>query len=365
MNSTKRSPAADIIRILAFFLVCSVHFFLNGGFYLEIVEGKGMYVMTVMRSFAIICVPLFLTLSGYLLRKKQLEKSYYKRIWKIVITYLLASLFCIVYSVFILDDDKTIKDIILSIFNFTAAPYSWYVEMYLGLILLIPFLNIVYNALSSKERKKCLIITFIILTSIPSIINIYDLDSFGRPSLFSMSKLIPAWWENFYPITYYFIGCYLSEYPIKINKALNVALIILCTILSGTFCYWCSYKTRFIWGAWCGYQSLFNIVLTLLVFNLIININYDKMSNGFAKFLKMVSELCFGGYLVSWIFDDKLYPILTEKVPEVTDGLAYYLVIVPAVFILSLLASYVLSKLQSLIESFFSWLCGLFKNKSA
>ena len=80
MNLTKRNPAADIIRILAFFLVVSVHFFLNNGFYSYIVEGKRMYIMTLMRSFCIICVPLFLTLSGYLLRRKQLEKNYYKRI---------------------------------------------------------------------------------------------------------------------------------------------------------------------------------------------------------------------------------------------------------------------------------------------
>ena len=152
MNLKRRNPAADIIRVLAFFLVVSVHFFLNNGFYSYAVEGNRMYIMTIMRSFFIICVPLFITLSGYLLQRKQLEKSYYKRIGKIIITYILASVFCVVYSILFLEQEFTIKTFILKVLNFSAAPYSWYVEMYIGLFLLIPFLNIVYK-LSQPVKK--------------------------------------------------------------------------------------------------------------------------------------------------------------------------------------------------------------------
>ena len=67
MSVGKRSPAADIIRIFAFFCVVSVHFFLNSKFYDYPTEGKTMLVMTICRSFFMICVPLFLLLSGYLL----------------------------------------------------------------------------------------------------------------------------------------------------------------------------------------------------------------------------------------------------------------------------------------------------------
>ena len=360
MNYAKRSPAADLIRILAFFLVVSVHFLLNNGFYSQTVTGKRMFIMMLMRSFFIICVPLFITLSGYLLRRKKLEKSYYKRISKIIITYILASLLCVFYSVVFLKQDFTIKSIILNVLNFSAAPYSWYIEMYLGLFLLIPFLNIVYNALPSQKWKIWLIITFIILTSLPSVVNIYNsnsLDWWVLPSSSStMDKLIPAWWQGMYPITYYYIGCYLSEYGLKIRKSLNLLLIILSTIFSGTFCYWRSYKTTFIWGTWCDYLSLFNVVLTVLVFALIINTKFEKMPNGLAKFIQKISGLCLGGYLVSWIFDNELYPRLLEKVPEVTDRLEHYIIIVPIVFVLSLFASYLLSKIQFIIEKFFSFI---------
>lgn len=368
MNHVKRNPAADLIRILAFFLVVSVHFFLYNGFYSQIVVGKRMFIMTLMRSFFIICVPLFITLSGYLLNRKKLEKNYYKRISKIIITYILASLLCVLYSIVFLKQDLTIKNIILNIFNFSAAQYSWYIEMYLGLFLLIPFLNIVYNALPSQKSKIWLILTFVILTSLPPVLNIYNLTSFDWLALPSsstiMNKILPSWWQGIYPITYYYIGCYLSEYGLKIRKSLNLLLIALSTIISGTFCYWRSYKTKFIWGSWCGYQSLFNVVLTILVFAFIINTNFDKMPSGLAKFFQKISGLCLGGYLVSWIFDKALYPTLLEKVPDVHERLEYYVVIVPMVIVLSLLASYLLSKIQLIIEKFFSFIHKLIQKSS-
>lgn len=368
MTLAKRNPAADILRILAFFLVVSVHFFMNNGFYSQRMEGTSMFIMTLMRSFFIICVPLFLTLSGYLLRKKQLEKKYYGRISKILLTYLLSSLLCVLYSAVFLKQKNGITHIILSILGFTAAPYSWYVEMYLGLFLLIPFLNIVYHSLPSQKSKIWLVLTFIILTALPSVLNIYDLrlaDWSFSLSASNTHKLFPAWWEALYPITYYYMGCYLSEYSLKINRTLNVILILVLTAVSGSFCYWGSYQTTFVRGPWCDYQSLFNVILTLLVFVLITNINYDKLPNPIVSFVQKLSGLCLGGYLVSWIFDDALYPILLEKVPNVTDRLAYYLVIVPAIFVLSLLASYLLSKIQLMLEKGFSFAYKRIRTRSA
>lgn len=365
MKDVKRSPAPDLIRILAFVFVVSVHFFLNNGFYSQTVAGKRMFIMVLMRSLFIICVPLFITLSGYLLRKKKLEKSYYKRIVKIIITYILASLFCVGYSIVFLEQDLTIKNIVLNILNFSAAPYAWYIEMYLGLFLLIPFLNIVYDAMPSQKWKIWLVITFVILTSLPSVLNVYNLNALDwwmLPSSSSdMDQLIPAWWQPMYPITYYYIGCYLSEYGLKIKKSLNLLLIILATVFSGVFCYWRSYQSTFVLGNWCSYQSLFNVVLTVFVFTLIINTNFDKLPNGLAKSIQKISGLCLGGYLVSWVFDNKFYPILLEKVPEVTERLVYFIIIVPMIVVLSLLASYLLSKIQLVIEKIFSFIVQLIR----
>ena len=37
-------------------------------------------------------------------------------------------------------------------------------------------------------------------------------------------SLIPDWWIGIYPLTYYFIGCYLKEYKVTIIVAVPVLL---------------------------------------------------------------------------------------------------------------------------------------------
>lgn len=71
----KRNINLDIIRSIAVFSVLSVHFFLNNGFYTEIIKGKRMFVMFTMRTAFMICVPLFAILTGYLMNKKILSKT--------------------------------------------------------------------------------------------------------------------------------------------------------------------------------------------------------------------------------------------------------------------------------------------------
>ena len=40
------------------------------------------------------------------------------------------------------------------------------------------------------------------------------------------------------------------------------------------------------------------------------------MPQGLRKFLGRLSGLCFGGYLLSWIFDSLVYPALMAAVPD-------------------------------------------------
>lgn len=73
----KRNLNLDLIRSIAVFSVLSVHFFLNNGFYEYPVDGGRMYMMVAMRTFFMICVPLFLILTGYLMNKKKLSIEYF------------------------------------------------------------------------------------------------------------------------------------------------------------------------------------------------------------------------------------------------------------------------------------------------
>jgi len=341
----KRNPGMDIIRTLASFFVVSVHFLLNNGFYTEKVTGTNMFIMVLMRVIFMVCVPLFMMLSGYLLKNKKPEKAYYMKGIKILATYIMASVFCAVYINLFKAEKRNLSGIIGGILDFSIVPYSWYIEMYAGLFLLIPFLNILYNNIGTRKEKNILIISFVLLTSIPGIINVYDvteLDWLRNPSeLEAFSKLIPQWWVFLYPVTYYFLGCYLSEYGLKISKTLNVFLIILVAIISSCYCWWRCGGDIFIAGTWCDWGSLLNLLLTVLVFVFFINLDYKKMPLWISKVFKFLSSVSLGIYLVSWIFDDMFYPVLINKVPVMPERLKYYFVIVPLVYVCSLVLSFV------------------------
>ena len=91
-----------------------------------------------------ICVPLFLITTGYLMKNKELNKKYYFGISRVLIIYLLNALMYIGYNILYLKEPVSIKFIASSILNFSTG-YSWYIEMYIGLFLMIPFINLIYN----------------------------------------------------------------------------------------------------------------------------------------------------------------------------------------------------------------------------
>ena len=63
----ERDTNLDIIRIVAACSVMYIHFYLNNGFYKQPIMGRRMYVMILMRTPVMICVPLFMILTGYLM----------------------------------------------------------------------------------------------------------------------------------------------------------------------------------------------------------------------------------------------------------------------------------------------------------
>ena len=355
MNDKKSlSCALDIIRIFALLSVVSVHFFLNCGFYYEPVVGKRMFLMTTLRTFFMVCVPLFLILTGFLMGNKKLEKGYYPKIAKTLFVYIAASILCAIYKKLWLGQDIDTYKGISGIFDFTNASYSWYIEMYIGLFLLIPFLNGAYKSLESKKHKQILVITLLFMTALPSVLNIFRFDSLSWWKLpsgdYRYVKIIPSWWQNIYPLTYYFIGCYIKEFGIRINKWLNVLLILLSAFLFGAFNFYRSYGGCFVSGIWQDWGALPNVIMTVLVFVFLLNFKLENAPSFTKKSLNIISDACLGAYLLSYIFDQHFYPYLNVKIPVMTDRINYFIPMVLSVAMCSLLLSIAIDLLYKLIK---------------
>lgn len=339
----RRDPAMDIIRLFALFCVISVHFFYNNGFYQTPVIGMRMYIMMIIRNFFMISVPLFLLLSGYLMGDKRPNAAYFRGIGKTLLTYLLASIACMLYRVAERGASYTLTEAIIAITGFTGAQYSWYVEMYIGLYLMIPFLNVLYDGLETKKQKQILLAVFLFLSSGHSVLNIFRFSDPGwllEPTRSAAyHPLVPDWWMNIYPIAYYFIGRYLRQYPLNMPRWKQIFSILLVAVGVGCFNIYRSYGVKFVWGIWQGWYGLPNIALAVLVFDLLAHLPCKNIKPGMQKLLKTLSGWTFGAYLVSWIFDQEFYPRLISAVPEMPKRLESFLLIVPTVFLCSLLLS--------------------------
>ena len=83
----QRNINLDVIRSVAVMYIMCIHFSEYAGFYNGILAGPTMYVGTIMRNCFIICVPMFLLITGYLQCKKNLTTSYFKGIGRILLIY--------------------------------------------------------------------------------------------------------------------------------------------------------------------------------------------------------------------------------------------------------------------------------------
>lgn len=318
-----------------------------------------MLFLNIARCLFGICVPIFIVLSGYLLAKREFNKNHICKLGRIVIVYILCSIVCLLVLHFIENRDVLrLKDYIFQILSFEAAPYSWYVNMYFGLFLLLPFLNVLWNNLKNKKQKQYLLLVLIVIAVLPNTLNIfnfYDLNWWLEPtSSHVYQKLVPDYWGGIsYIILYYFLGCYFRDYRLKLSFKKNVVALLVALVIFGLFNFYRSYNALFELGSYSDYGSLEVLVVTILFVNLILNFKFKISNKKAIYFISKISYLTFGAYLVSVIFDRWFYPILKENTSILLERVCYLLLVVPLIFICSLLLSLVIEVIAYLVNKLF------------
>lgn len=361
-----RNPAMDILRIVAVLCVISIHFFYHTGYYNTTADNDLMYFATVLRTLFSVCVPLFMILSGFLLCNKTLKKGYYSGIRKTIIVYILVAIACIIYKSCNGSYTLTTLTFFMGIFDFTGANYSWYIEMYIGLFLIVPFLNIIYKNLDSRKQKNILLITLIAITILPSLFNAFKFDSYewwANPATDTdTQKLMPSWWVGIYPITYYFTGCYIREYGTKIKNVFLIIALVIAIFGFGTFNFYRCYGSTFTTANYVYWYGIEPYVMSVLIFLIISKLKLENI-NVKAKFaLWKISDLVLGTYLVSFIFDSiYYYEILNINTPDFYARFPFMPLMVLWVFVSALLSSAILNIIAAGIEFCWEKICCFFQ----
>ena len=346
-----RNASLDLARLSALFCVVSVHFFLYTGFYAEPCNGWKMYLLCLLRCSCMVCIPLFLLLTGYLLGDRQFDRRHYLGVDKILGVYVLCAVTCVLMKKYYFGQTEAT---FFNVFDFSASTYGWYVEMYLGLYLLVPLMNLIWRGLNGKRQKQMLLAVFLLLAHLPSLLNGFDWQTpgaFADPALSQRYYLIfPRYWATTYPISYYFIGAYLREYPLRLSKPKNALLYGAALLVFGSFAFYKSGSGAFISGSWQNWESLLLLPCGVLAFTFFTNLDASRWRRTPRVLLAIGSECVFGAYLLSCLFDKLFYEYIVPRTPDLYSRLPYYPVVF-ATFLLSLAASYSVTVIYTLLRT--------------
>ncbi len=340
-----RDPSLDLVRCVALFFVMAVHFCTHCDIYNAGYVGFVGYLTEFLRTLYVPALALFIMLNGYFQNKKTLSGRYYLGILSLYEMYVLCSVLNLLYSRFYLGAELTMRSFIGSIFNFEASEYSWYVLLYNGLFLLIPFLNIIYNSLPCRGHKRVLILTLFFLSALPSsFLNVFvNLDAF--------------WWQRIWPIMFYFMGAYVREYREELaGKKWGLWLLASLAVFSLYNFLLYHAESPFFGLAHNAFlyshESLQNAVLTPLVFLLILDIKLDKCPKPILAMMKAVSDYSYGAFLFSSITDSFVYGWLCRLVPVAAYRYLFFVVALPISYVSAVFLSFLADKAVKAADKF-------------
>lgn len=306
----------DILRALAIVYVIGGHYFINTDFNNAPFNTPLLFLLGMVQTFTMIGVPIFLILTGYLnLSKTDPSKKYYKGIWRVLFAYLFFSVVTILFRKYYLGDEKSVFQWVHSIFSYDAIPYSWYIEMWIGLFLLTPFLNKLWNAIPNKKERCVLILILFIMASLLDFTNRYGL------------HLLPEYWKDAcYPLLAFYIGTWLRSYQPTYKPIILIGIITaLCLfnpIASSIVAH--GKPMMHLQGSPMGIVS---IPLSICVFLLFYKT--DIKNRPMRSLITKISLLSLDMYLVAYLFDQWFYPIWKQYLGSTQQELApFYLLII-------------------------------------
>ena len=328
MKIETRNYGIDIVRIIATITVLCVHFFLNTGYYEYVKDADITVVFHIfIRNFFMICVPLFMLITGYLNKKIEYNKSFFKGLLNILIVWFFYSI--IEYVVLNLingyTDNLNIKDFIKAFTSFNACGYSWYIEMYIGLYLLSPILNNSYNSFNKKNRLYLLLICagiFILPQFINEIWNGFHL---------------PSWWTSAYPIAYYIFGKYIFDIKPKFNKKTLFFILVLMQLIA----MFIDLNTSI------EYYTITTFISSTIVFLLFYDIEIKNKTS--QKVIKYISNISLDIYLASSLIDKILYPIFNNYMANNNISSPKSLIYSPLIILIVFICSAIYGSIRKFI----------------
>ena len=313
----ERESGVDLFRLLGLLFVNALHAFLYNGFYYEPQTGVAIWAADSFRWLFFGCNGMFMLLTGYLKTTKPWNLKYYRGLLAVLVGYALTCVISYPIRYFLLGEKDGWIEWAKRFCTFSN--YAWYVEMYIGLILLSPILNLALNSMQTPRQIWLLTGSVVLVTILPTVTSV---------------GLLPDWWVGLYPLGYYMIGAAIRRTKPKIPAAAGLIGAILCAAGMGLASLVSANGKDFTTGVGLGGYGGF--WPTLMVTCLFLGVYRFRAGRRTAKVLSFCAAGVFEGYILSRLLDVWIYD--TVKLwhsPE--HYILIFLCITIPVFLLSML----------------------------
>jgi len=327
----ERETGPDLVRVIACFFVVAAHFYLNCGYYNEMLVGKKMFIMTSCRWLFVTAVPLFFMLTGYFKIHKKADRSHYMSLITLAISYVVVSVAKMFLYNYLYGQIYTALDMFKNLGNYQIA---WYMGMYLCVFLLIPFINKMWASLDDKE-KIILIATLIFLCAIYPVFN----------------YIAPSFFYGIYPLMFYFIGAYIREKQPVFNRIILIIIAVAVSVLEAVISFSFTTTGLFDWTVISTsdgtYGTIFIAICAVCLFLAFYKVKIN--SKILQKLFSAISNVSFEIYLFAGAFDAIIYQYLKRTITGANNFFWWFFVTVPLSFICAFISSWIFRKIVDLI----------------
>lgn len=283
----KREHGLDLLRCFATLLVVIAHSFMSNGYTIRPQVGLSMWLAGSFQLMGRCSVGIFLLLTGYLQSRKTDWRSCYRSLPSVLVGYLLISAISIPIRHFVFGDVQTLSTWVQRLLGYNGAYYGWYVEMYVGLTLLTPFLNV---ALQNMSNKKMFAFSAVLLflSSLPGL---------------TRWIVVPDFWKFLYPISFYVLGAIFRRVQPKINPLLGLAAALSSALLMGAGTVLSTdgkFQDAITW-------SFGDLGMVIVSVGLFIGMYRAQFSPALGRFLAFASTGSYGAYMLSHLLDAQFY----------------------------------------------------------
>lgn len=292
----KRKSNLELLRMFSMLLIIMHHFAVHGTYrHDEFMRNyfSSELLINSMQSLGKLGVNLFVFISAYFLVDKKFKFSRVISVALITMFYTISIYLCVYgYSV---DVPNYIKiNILTSLFPFPSITNYWFVDSYIFMLFLMPYMNVIIHKVSKKKLKLLIIVLSVFWVIIPQLNSYFP----GKPDFWISSFGLS---DGILFLYIYILAGYVKLYPNKItqNLGLNILFSLILLVILFISIYLpmrLSFSNQNMYGfslIMGSSNSILVVLLTITIFCVFLNLDIGSIN-----FINYIAGSTFAVYLI-------------------------------------------------------------------